>query len=555
MDCKNCGNEVPTGSKFCTKCGTPAGADEANGTPASSVDKIKREIEGYLGLPDDIAPSGAEPALPPAEGPRLTGEPRWWFLAGSLLILPALLLPWVRVTDRSVWAWRLPASSLILERGSALPLLSAGIVLLILFGICLYHSLRKDRVITILQLAAFGCFLVGFLACAGGVRAWNAAVSGPLTFEEDNRNWLSEIDRGYKKIDLFLGREPAKTPPARAAELPHSGLKFIMGYCRPGCLFPLLGGLWLIVCTLLFPESGRRLHYRVPASPAALVILAAAIAGCLAATYYFFPAQWFLARGGAWETFGKRQKAIAAYESCAKLPVPPITCPLRLSNLYWKEKRVDKAFALLTDLEKKFPESTGVNRALGDLHYFGRNFWKAAEHYRRYRERKPDTREVNTKLASSLVFIGNDKFEKMALADALRLLKEACDLNPQYETNSGIQLRIGEILVMGGEWNEAVPYYKNAADLLPGDFDIQVQTAKVLIKAEDFENAVAYYERSIQLRPEASLSHIAIGDIHRDRYGNRDKAIEWYRKAIEVNEFSTGADVARERLGGLGIKE
>lgn len=581
MNCPKCGNEIAPGKTFCTKCGTklggapaprpapgpsliPLGGEAAKppepvGPAGSSVSDIKKEIEKYL-TGADIAPDDDETPVAAAaaggertsSGPSFFKTPKFWYVAGALLMVPALLLPWVSVAGRELWAWRIPAFALLAMRSTALAPVSVGALLFIVFCAVMYQALKRGRLLTAVRLGAGVALILGLLNIVGGIRAWNESLSNPATFAENSRNWILSLDSAYKKIDLFIGRggEPALFEP-ETKEAP-AGFAFVLQYCRPGCLFAILCGIALYAATFVFPYSGRVYRPALSATPVAVGIVVLVPLIALLVLRFAFPGAWYRIEGAFWSTLGKSDKAIAAYETCSKLAVPPMTCPLKLGALYRKANRAPEAFDVLEDLSKKYPEAPQVNRALGDIHYFGKNYWRAAELFRKYRKTKPDDPEINKKLAASLVYIGNESFVKWKREDTLRLFKEAMQLDPEYENNSGLHARIGAIYADKRQWAEAAPHFAKAAQLQPNEYEVQIEAAVAHVRIKQYQKAIEFYLQAIKTRPDFTQPYVALGDVYLNYMNDRNTAIEWYKKAVEIGDFTTEGKTAKLKLRRLG---
>ena len=564
MVCDFCGTTYTDEAKFCPKCGMPA-LDEKKSPPPqattptpqipstiSSVEQIKKEIQKHLTAAERTIQTESTQSTDTGlkiSGRRTHRQPRSWFLAGTLLILPALLLPWIQLTDRPLYAIRLPITFLLTGSSVKYPYISAGIVILIIFIVSLREALRRRRILTYIQAAALISIILPLLGIFSGIRQWNLYVSNPQEYQIYLKETIKQFDRSYEKFDLFIGGKESAADAVAPLKTGITGWRFLLNWCRAGLIFPLTAGLLLLITTWIFPYSGYRLH--LPSTPLSLGCASAICAATLFIIYQFFPSHWFLIQGNIYEMIGRQQKAIAALEACGKLPVPPIRCQMKLGTLYWKNNRTDDALDLLHKINEKYPDYPDVHKSLGDISFYGKNYWKAINHYKTYREKYPKDKDVVENLSASLIYVGNSIYEKGSIKGAMRFLKEALLVNPGYRTDEALNLRIGEIHAALGEWKDAAVYYRAVADLQPESFEMQIKTADACRKAGEYTNAIVFYKRSFQLRPNEASPCVAIGDIYRDHLHNTELAKRWYRKAIEANEYDPAADDAKRKLQKL----
>jgi serine/threonine-protein kinase len=114
--------------------------------------------------------------------------------------------------------------------------------------------------------------------------------------------------------------------------------------------------------------------------------------------------------------------------------------------------------------------------------------------------------------------------------DAKRLTQLArelsvADLSPQLAT------ALGRVAIDSG--GDAVPFLTAVHARFPQDFWLNFQLACALGEARRFEEALSYVRAALALRPTASVTHEALGDIL--RYLNRfDEAIGPYEEALRI---------------------
>ncbi|NOZ73070.1 MAG: tetratricopeptide repeat protein [Chloroflexi bacterium] len=95
-------------------------------------------------------------------------------------------------------------------------------------------------------------------------------------------------------------------------------------------------------------------------------------------------------------------------------------------------------------------------------------------------------------------------------------------------------------------FGEALPLLQRAYQLLPDDPDILVSLGGALIMNAKWSRAVALLEKAVTKYPEQAnlwlnLAAAYLGRLEISSYSRQEKAIEAYKKAIEINPVATSA--------------
>jgi tetratricopeptide (TPR) repeat protein len=97
------------------------------------------------------------------------------------------------------------------------------------------------------------------------------------------------------------------------------------------------------------------------------------------------------------------------------------------------------------------------------------------------------------------------------------------------------------------EWSTAQGLYQKALRLDPKNFEAITGMGDVLAaskETDELHQALTWYERALVLNPYAHGLRIKMGQIH-DRLGNREKAGECYRLAVQYDPRNAAYHVAR----------
>ncbi len=597
--CYNCGNDVPDGVDICLNCGSALNKDKQKsagdstagqgGKPAQkrqarqpTVNKTsQKKIADKATDITKIAGSAPHDASDQdksqqAETPKFSNDeklkkpkragrnrvttllrtPGFRLFAGVVLLVPGLVLPWFSFeSGRSVEVFSIPFIFIFADKLDLLPQLSTGIVLSAVFAFSFFFALSQRGIgVFLLQLLAFFSVVISIGALLMGFRFVNAMIElgpGYETYVQERTALMPEIN-----IFRITPPEPAASkntaPPVSKQKM--SALRSLIKVLGAGMLFPFLSGVIILWSSMAYAPVADRQGFRLTPVYAAIAALLLVVPGFLFLFPRVSPAAWYNFQAAMLLRVNRVGQAEKKLEACVALPAPHSTCEVGLARIYWQTGRVKKAMPLYQKITKEQPGIPETHRDLGEMYFKGKNYWKAAEEYRKYLKLKPGNSKYKEKLSVSLILIGNQNYATGKLKTALRLYKEANELIPSNKNDIALQYKIGDIYYQLGKKANALEHFKITADLQPDDFEQQDLVAKVYEEIGDYENAIIYYKKSIAIKPDNTMSYVHIGDIYKNRLHDRDSGIKWYKDAIKTDLYSHGADLARKRLRALGIE-
>jgi len=517
---------------------------------AEQVAKKKREALQQQLLEEQLRQAETERVQQEIESAReasIFNRPNFWIIAAAVLLVPALLLPWIKFYDNGlISAFRIPVSFLFVDNLTFLSFLNVGFVLIFLLLLLLVPVLLSRRIAVILQFVAVLSLLLGVGGLLLGLRHWNAMAGLGGGYER----YLQEREPGLQKelIPMYVMRGE---PGAPAGENAAGGPGFMFKVLGPGVLFALLSGAMVLWAVMRFSYEMSHVEFAMPSAVGAVLLILGIMLICLFSFARLMPARWFYLQSRVMRVLNRPDAANHRLELCIELPVPDTICKNSLAVFYREDGRTREAETLFLEIVGSRPDYAPARRELGDLYYGGKNYWKAAEHYRKYFEHAKGGDETRQKMSSALTFIANEKYSGKEYKPAVRLFEEALDIYRPNRKDTALLYKIGDAYYKLKDYGNALEYFSRTAMLKPEDFEFQIMVAKVYEQQKDYENAMKYYQRSIDAQPDHSYSYIYIGNLYRSALNDPKKAEEWYRKAIEANEVSNGAIEARRLLDDL----
>lgn len=229
--------------------------------------------------------------------------------------------------------------------------------------------------------------------------------------------------------------------------------------------------------------------------------------------------------------------------------VTPIPTPTRSAVFYQAEAegairsgRFDDAFAAYEEMSRLEPTNPDPLVARSALYIIFRDVDQALRMAQRAVSVAPEDADALVARARALNW-SNDNDN--AIIDAL----DALDIDPENATAFAV---LGEIYSDEGRWDDADGYLTQALTLEPENITALRNQAYYYERRGDYENAVKGYEAAIAAAPYRFDLYIELGRQYSIGLAEFEKAVDTYRKAVEVYEAPITLDALGEGLYNRG---
>lgn len=229
--------------------------------------------------------------------------------------------------------------------------------------------------------------------------------------------------------------------------------------------------------------------------------------------------------------------------------VTPTFTPTRNAVFYQAEAesairagRYDDAFGAYEEMHRLEPENPAPLVALSELFIVFRNIDEALRVAQEAVSVAPESADALVARARALNWLeDNDN----AVIDAL----DALDIDPDHATAYAV---LGEIYSDVGQWDIADEYLTQAESIESDNITVLRNRAYYYERQGDYEDAVVGYETAIATAPYRFDLYIELGRQYSIGLGEFEKAVETYRKAVEVYEAPITLDALGEGLYNRG---
>ena len=232
---------------------------------------------------------------------------------------------------------------------------------------------------------------------------------------------------------------------------------------------------------------------------------------------------------------------------------------LAVADFSIKEKDFKGAYLKLSEYLKKFPDHSGVKRAMAVAVF-------SLLHYEAY-ENVERAEKIFKKM--ELLFPGSREYDQAALeliryfckhgehASALKSLDDFLKKRPSSPWVSEGLLLGGRVLEKMGELDKAVEYVDRLLDKYPNS-PFAVEAAMLggscSFQKSNYRRALEYYERACELGGRGVMAQVAAGEVadchlQLKKKENLDAAVKIYRELVEKSEFPTLRVQALCKLG------
>ncbi|HLH04893.1 MAG TPA: tetratricopeptide repeat protein [Bryobacteraceae bacterium] len=259
---------------------------------------------------------------------------------------------------------------------------------------------------------------------------------------------------------------------------------------------------------------------------------------------------------------------LAVCASGACVVVPPEQKELyRTGNLaaakcFFEAGEQGRAFALLSELQKKFPNNADVLYLEAKLHmkafndatfamfehapnsyrvhelsgeiFETQNRYKdAAEEYRKAIALAPGAPDLHFRLGRALLLESHDRD---ALAGAEEAFREELKLSPG---DGACEFQLGQIAQVRAEPAEAKKHFEEALEMSPDFVQAMIALAKIDIGEKNYSRAIELLSRATVLQPANETAHYALMQAYRDS-GDLEKAKAEKKKLDQLQKPPEG---------------
>ncbi|MFZ7127064.1 MAG: tetratricopeptide repeat protein [Desulfobacterales bacterium] len=250
--------------------------------------------------------------------------------------------------------------------------------------------------------------------------------------------------------------------------------------------------------------------------------------------------------------------AVFSFYSCATTPqesaerIAEAEAVRRLGEAYLSQGNYTAALREFLKAEKLSPNDHFLHYDLGIAYIEKKLYPEAIRHLSRANELKPDYAPARNSLGNA--YILNGDYDKAI--DALETLINDESFNI-YSTPHFPRNNLGWAYYYKGEYAKAEKSFLGALQIYDDGFQTDMTYLSVLrglgltcMAADRPDEAVTYLERAIRTAPRVQELHMDLGRAY-EMSGDRNLAVQSYRKVREINPATKVADDALLRIRGL----
>lgn len=194
------------------------------------------------------------------------------------------------------------------------------------------------------------------------------------------------------------------------------------------------------------------------------------------------------------------------------------------ADIYFANGDVSNSYSALSAAEKLSPDSKEVQLKMGELTFYSRDYDRSLKHLTNVTEKEPDNR-------TALFMKGYIYKETGDTMSAVTLLRKVCDLYSDYEP------AFEELGILYATHHDpmAVEYLATALRLEPTNTNAMYALAMYYQETEEYAEAEKLYRQMLDVNPNSSDALNNLGWLEKEVYGDMDRALEYFTKALEAN--------------------
>jgi tetratricopeptide (TPR) repeat protein len=205
------------------------------------------------------------------------------------------------------------------------------------------------------------------------------------------------------------------------------------------------------------------------------------------------------------------------------------------------EGRLDEAVAEYKEASKLDPENPWIFNALGLAQTEARDFKEAEKAFRQALKLNAELTDVHNNLGVLYSEMGE---KEKAFEEFTTVVR-----NPSYPTPEKALFNMGALYFREQNYELAQMYYRRAVEKSPKFAMGYRGLGEVHLALNEPEMAFDNFEKALELSPNDLPSLYEMARLH-DQRGDTEKALEFYRRVVEVDRFSA---LGKIRLGRLDV--
>ena len=210
------------------------------------------------------------------------------------------------------------------------------------------------------------------------------------------------------------------------------------------------------------------------------------------------------------------------------------------ADIYFANGDVKNSYRALGEAEQLAPKSKEVQLKMGEITYYNRDYDRALQHLTKVTEQEPDNR-------TALFMKGFIYKEKGDTAEAVTLLRRVCDIDPNYEPAFE---ELG-VLYASRQNPMALEYLSTAMRLQPSNTNVLYALAMYYQDLQQYDEAEKCYHQMLDINPASADAWHNLGYLEMTVYGDFERAIEYFDKAIEANPQHEASRINRHLADSL----
>ena len=218
------------------------------------------------------------------------------------------------------------------------------------------------------------------------------------------------------------------------------------------------------------------------------------------------------------------KEALFDIGKAVKLDPDKVDYHLLEADIYFANGDVKNSYRALGEAEQLAPKSKEVQLKMGEITYLSRDYDRSLQHLTKVTEQEPNN-------IQALFMKGFIYKEKGDTAESVILLRRVCDIDPTYEPAFE---ELG-VLYASRQNPMALEYLSTAMRLEPSNTNVLYALAMYHQDLEQYDEAEKYYHQMLDINPASADAWHNLGYLEMTVYGDFDRAIEYFDKALEAN--------------------